>query len=913
MGIERISMKNNKDNARNTWWRMGIDDVCAALVTDANRGLDTKEVHRRLGIHGPNRLPENVRATALGLFIHQFESVIIWVLIGALLIAGIMGDWFDVVAIGVIVLLNAIIGFIQEYSAEHSLAVLRKLMVPISRVVRQGDIRQVPSFDLVPGDLVLLEPGDVVPADGRIIYSLQLMIQEAALTGESHAVGKISDALSGTTLALGDQKNMVFMGATVVSGKGHMIVTGTGIKTELGSIAQVLEQATEPLTPLQVQLDRVGRQLAVLCLGIVAVIFVVGILRGHALIPMFLSAVSLAVAAIPEGLPAVVTITLALGVRRMAKRNALIRRLPSVETLGCATVICTDKTGTLTQNEMTVRKIWVNETEFSVSGVGYAPQGTFQVGDHVINPRQYNELLYALRIGALCNNAEIYCDQTTWKVVGDPTEGALLTAAAKAGLEKQPLIREYKILGEIPFDSERKRMSVIVDGPMGTQLLIKGAPDILLERSVAMLKQGEIVALTADIKKRIATANEKLASQALRVLAVAYTNVSKDVSLHNLLEQDLIFVGLVAMMDPPRPEVFKAIEVCKKAGIKPIMITGDHKQTAIAIAKELHIMSDSDKAVSGVELDALDDDAFKKIIHMISVYARVSADHKMRIVKALKELGHIVAMTGDGVNDAPAIKIADVGIAMGLAGTEVTKEASDMVITDDNFASIVHAVEQGRGVYDNIVKFINYLLSSNIAELLLVFMSTIIGLTDRNGNVYIALLPVHLLWLNLITDGLPALALGVDPLNPRAMNKPPRKASEPILHFRFTLHLFVMGALMAISALLAGYYGLRSSLALAYTMTLTALVMLEIVRVYMVRSLYHMKMWSNMWLTGALALSFGLQLAIVYVPSLQIIFKTVRLGLFDWFLIVIIVAITWLIGTLIQKIFFLRKDCIRGF
>jgi P-type Ca2+ transporter type 2C len=900
-------MNNNKNENQPLVWGMSVDEVCAAFSTDAKLGLDAKEAHRRLTLHGSNRLPEHERVTALGLFIHQFSSVIVWVLIGALLVAGIMGNWFDVMAIGVIIVLNAIIGFVQEYSAEHSLAALRKLIVPMSRVIRHGVLRQMSSCDIVPGDLVLLEPGDAIPADGRIIYSIQLMTQEASLTGESQPIVKISDVLPDKALALGDKKNMTFMGTTVVSGKGYMVVTQTGIRTELGGIAQVLQQAPEQPTPLQIQLDRVGRRLVILCVCIVAVIFVTGILRGYDFVSMFLSAISLAVAAIPEGLPAVVTITLALGVRRMSKRNALIRRLPSVETLGCATVICTDKTGTLTQNEMTVRKIWVNETEVSVSGVGYAPQGTFQSGGVVINPQQHNELLQALRIGVLCNNAEIYRDETTWKVVGDPTEGALVTVAAKAGLEKLPLQKEYKQRGEIPFDSERKRMSVIIDDPSGTQLFIKGAPDIILDRAAFILSNGQVVALDTAAKKRITMANEKLASQALRVLAVAYADTPKDIPVHESLEQNLVFVGLIAMMDPPRPEVFKAIELCKKAGIRPIMITGDHKQTAIAIAKELHIIHKDDQALSGVDLDALDDAALKKIVDHVVVYARVSADHKMRIVKALKAQGHIVAMTGDGVNDAPAIKIADVGIAMGITGTEVTKEASDMIITDDNFASIVHAVEQGRGIYDNIVKFINYLLSSNIAELLLIFISTLIGLTDRSGNVYIALLPIHLLWLNLVTDGLPALALGVDPLHPHIMQQPPRKASEPILNFRFTLHLFVMGTLLAMSALLAGYSGLGTSIALAQTMTLTAMVMLELVRVHMVRSLYHMRMWSNVWLTLALASSFVLQLAIVYIPSLQKVFKTVALGWYEWMIIVFIAAATWGIGTLIQKLFFLEE------
>lgn len=884
-------------------WLCTIDEVSDRLNTDKNKGLTNLEVKKRLQTYGFNKLPETKKISVLALFLAQFSSLIVWVLIGALIISGILGEWHDAISIGVIVLLNAVIGFIQEYHAEKTLEALQKLTEPTSRVIRDGNQETIPSHLIVPGDLVMLEAGDYVSADGRIIQTITLTTQEASLTGESTSILKTVDQLTQKKLSLGDRKNMVFMGTTIVSGKGSMIVTETALNTQLGTIATLLQVVEEEPTPLQIQLTQIGHRLIAICLGIVIVIFLLGVVRGNGIIPMILTALSLAVAAIPEGLPAIITITLSLGVKRMAKHNALIRHLSSVETLGCTTVICTDKTGTLTKNEMSVRSIWINKKFIDIGGIGYQPIGDFTLNKTVLNPQQIPELMLALRISVLCNGANLIEKNDNWNISGDPTEGALLVAAEKAGLKKQQLVKENRLITEIPFDAERKRMSMLRKTDQGDVLYVKGAPDVLLQYTSSILIDGQEIAFDNKHKEEVLQANKSLAQQALRVIGVAYRNVNQAQSNDNTLEDNLIFVGLIAMIDPPRPEAKKAIEQCKKAGIKTIMITGDHQETAVAIATELGLLEQKYRAISGSELDTMSDDELKKNVLNVAVYARASAQNKLRIVNMLKSLDQVVAVTGDGVNDAPAIKAANIGIAMGITGTEVTKEASDMIITDDNFASIVNAVEEGRGIYDNLVKFINYLISSNIAELIIIFMGTLIGFTDPDGMHYISLLPIQLLWLNLVTDGLPAIALGVDPVDPGAMSRPPRKKTEPLFSMFFTLELFVMGCIIAFGALIACHIGLRTSAILGHTMTLTSLVVFEFIRIYLVRSEYNIPFFSNPWLFAALGGSFLLQLGVVYNSWLQSIFKTTALGFYDWLIIAGIAIIVLLIGSIVDKFF----------
>lgn len=890
----------------NTWWNQSPENVCNHLETDLHKGLSSEEAEKRFQKFGSNQLPEQKRVSPLTLLISQFSSFIVWTLIVAAFIAGFLGEWIDATAISVIVILNALLGFFQEFRAEKSLAALRKMATPFSKVVRDGELQTLPSEKIVPGDLVLIEAGDRIPADGRIIQSIELSTQEAALTGESMPVHKIADSLEKPNLQVGDKKNMGFLGTVAVSGKGYMIVTETGLQTELGKIASLLQQGREEQTPLQIRLEELGHRLVWICLGIVAFVFALGFFRGTPLVENLLISISLAVAAIPEGLPAIVTIALSIGVRKMAKRNALVRRLPSVETLGCTTVICTDKTGTLTQNEMVVRSIWVNNEFVDVTGVSYNPEGDFEIKHVKINPQDIPELIMALKIGTLCNSAELHQNhhqQKAWNIAGDPTEGAILTAAGKANLFKTDLEQDNPIITEIPFDSERKRMSIARQTPDGSVLFIKGATDVILAHSESILLNGKIESLTSERKQTILDANGYLASQALRVLAVGYRPLPQQIKIDQSMEDQLILVGLIAMMDPPRPEVKTSIETCKKAGITPVMITGDHKETAIAVAKELKLMKEGAVALTGAELEQMDDQSLLDKVRNIAIYARTSAAHKLRIVRAWKSLDEVVAMTGDGVNDAPAIKEADIGVAMGITGTDVTKEASDMVILDDNFASIVNAVEEGRGIYDNIIKFVNYLMSSNIAELLVIFLGMFLGFKDPLGNPFVSLSAVQLLWLNLVTDGFPAIALGLDPVDPTAMNRPPRKSSDSIFPLRFAIQLFLTGLVIAIGTLVACHFGLRQSAELAQTMAFTTLVVLEIVRVQMVRSQYHMSIFSNPFIMMALASSLLLQLLVVYTPFLQIVFGTVPLNLTEWGVILIVAVAVGLFSNLINRLF----------
>lgn len=900
-------MKPETEISSKSWWMESEQEVCLNLRTDSDRGLSKIEAQRRLQQYGPNQLLEQRKASVLRLFFGQFSNVIVWVLIAAAIIAGFLGEWIDTSAIIAIVFFNALLGFFQEYKAERSLAALGKMITRSSKVVREGKLRKVSSKEIVPGDLVLIEAGDHVPADGRLIRSFELSTLEAALTGESLPNHKTADPLLEHDLAVGDRKNMGFMGTVAVSGKSYMIVTETGVHTELGKIASLLQEGGEEPTPLEKRLQELGLHLVWLCLGIVSVVFVLGFFRETPLIENLLISISLAVAAIPEGLPAIVTMALSFGVYKMAKRHALVRRLSSVETLGCTTVICTDKTGTLTQNEMCVRLIWVNQTFIDVKGLGYVPEGHFEINHLPINPKEIPELVMACTIGVLCNSAELH--QThhqqikNWTITGDPTEGALLTVAGKANLFKEDLEKGNPLLSEIPFDSDRKRMSMVRQTEKGPVLFIKGAVDVVLSHSESIIIKGKNESLTDEIKKQIVDANTYLASQALRVLAVGYRPLSPDAAIDQTLENHLIFVGLVAMMDPPRPEVMRAIEICENAGIATVMITGDHKETAIAVAKELKLLKSDSIVLTGAELEHMDDHLLKKCLRNVAVYARTTATHKLRIIRAWKSLGEVVAMTGDGVNDAPALKEASIGIAMGITGTDVTKEASDMVIVDDNFASIVNAIEEGRGIYDNIIKFVCYLASSNIAEIIVVFIGMLVGFTDVYDSPFLPLSAVQILWINLASDGLPAIALGVDPINPRVMQRNPRKTSDPIISRKKGLYLLLISVVIASGTLAACYYGMHTSGALAQTMAFTTLVILELIAVQIIRSPYNITFFSNPFILAAVAVSFVLQLFIIYVPLLQNVFKTVPLNLGEWVIIGTITLFVWILCSLINRIF----------
>ncbi len=873
---------------KSCFWRQTPESVAAGFQSNLKQGLMQSVASARLKEYGENALPRKKGSSIFKLIWSQFSSLIIWLLLAAAIVSAFFGEMVDAIAILAIVVLNGALGFFQEFHAEQSLKALQQLAAPKSKVIRDGILQMVPSIELVPGDLILLEAGDRIPADGRIVQATALTIKEAALTGESFPVLKQVERLTSKEMNLGDRTNMAHMGTSVAAGKGYALITATGLQTEIGKIAQFLRRAEKETTPLQKQLGRLGTHLVWICLGIIGVVFALGLFRGLDPLNMALIALSLAVAAIPEGLPAAVTIALSIGVKKMAGCKALIRRLSSVETLGSTGIICSDKTGTLTQNKMRVRRIWAGGKWYDVEGQGYSPCGTISENGKPFVPSEANELRQLLTIGVACNEANIHEVEGEWALAGDPTEGALLAAAGKAGIFKEQLEKEFPKLDEIPFDSDRKMMSAL----RGETLYVKGAPDRLLACSTKMLKGGKEVPLQ---DQEIKAAINVLAEAAYRVIGLAYRSGGE------MVESDLVFVGMVAMIDPPRKEVFHALEQCKSAGVRAVMVTGDHRATALAIARELGMATETSLALSGDELDNLSDDELDAHLDEISVFARISAEHKLRIVQAFQRKGQVIAMTGDGVNDAPAIQAADIGVAMGITGSDVTKEVADMVVLDDNFASIVGAVEQGRGIYDNIVKFVSYLLSSNIAEIAVIFISMLFAF---GGPGFVPLIPVQLLWMNLITDGFPAIALALDPVDPTAMNRPPRPPGQQILHRRFLLFIISISALVTVGALIACFYGLETGAKKAQTMTFTTLIVLELVRAQMIRSQYHLSLRSNWWLVAALLSSFLLQLAVVYIPSLQVVFGTVALSPFDWVVIALAAAGVWLSGRLVARLFY---------
>ena len=852
------------------WYQLEADEVVRRLETDAARGLGREEAARRRARHGPNELVERGAHGPWQILREQLTSTMVVILIVAAVGSAAVGDLKDAVAILVIVVLNAALGFSQEYRAERAMAALKRLAVPSVRVRRDGVMETVSARELAPGDVVLLEAGNVVPADCRLLESANLRTQEAALTGESEPVDKSPRALPEADLPIGDRRNILYQGTVVTYGRGAAVVVETGMRTQLGSIAELIQSVGPEQTPLQRRLAQLGRVLALAALAIVALVFLLGLLRGEELTLMFLTAVSLAVAAVPEGLPAVVTIVLALGAQRMLRRRALIRRLPAVETLGSVTIICSDKTGTLTENRMTV-------TVLEAAGQ------RADVRDR--DPTPPPALALLLTGGALCNDAELRGEEG----VGDPTEVALVVAAARHALRKEDLERALPRVAEAPFDSERKLMTTVhrlaggapglLDhGPFGDAPFVaftKGAVDQLLDVAREVWAEGRREPLGDDWRGRIAGANDQLAQGGMRVLGVAFRPLATAPAEATpaALERELVFVGVCALIDPARPEVKDAIATCREAGIRPVMITGDHPLTAAHIARELGIAGE-ERVLTGRELDRLSVEELERDAERVSVYARVSPEHKLKIVRALQQRGHVVAMTGDGVNDAPALKKSDIGVAMGVTGTDVAKEAADIVLLDDNFTTIVAAVEEGRIIYDNIRKFIKYLATTNSAEIALMLIAPLLGMP-------LPLLPLQILWVNLVTDGLPALALGVEPAERDTMRRPPFHPGESIFAGGMGAHIVWVGLLMAAVALGTGYWYWRGADEHWQTMVFTVITLSQLGHVLAIRSwrdsLFRIGVTSNKPLLAAVALMVVLQLAIIYLPTLQRFFRTVPL------------------------------------
>jgi Ca2+-transporting ATPase len=852
---------------------MTEEEIYKELKTDRN-GISTDETQKRVSQYGYNKLQEKPGKSPFLIFLEQFKNFLILILIIAAVISAFTGDLVDTIVILFIIVLNAIIGFSQEYRAEKALSALKKLEIPLATTLREGKYNQIPATDIVPGDIVVLTAGERVSADIRLIESPNLMIDESPLTGESTPVEKFNNPIKEET-PLTDRRNMAFKGTVITYGRGVGVVVATGMSTELGRIANLLQTTEKMKTPLQIRLDVMGKRLAVIVLLLCLIIFIAGILRGEPLHFMFLTAISLAVAAIPESLPAVITIVFALGAYRMAKVNALIRKLPAVETLGCVTAICSDKTGTLTQNKMKV--------EFIYDGRELKKEWSLDTSD----------MNLIFKVITLCNDASIDNDRG----IGDPTEIALLKAASEIGIHKHELEKSYPRTNEIPFDSFKKRMTTINSSPDNQEIYLafmKGSVDSVLD----------ISSIDSNMKEQILRENEKMAADGIRVLALAYREIEKGISLKDV-EKGFIFLGLVGMIDPPREEAYEAVKICMKAGIVPIMITGDHPITAQAIAKRLGITNENGQIITGRDMELLEPAHLNNLLSSVRVFARVSPEDKIRIVTSLKEKGHIVAMTGDGVNDAPALKKADIGIAMGITGTDVSKEASDIILRDDNFATIVKAVYEGRVIYDNIRKFIRYMLSTNSGEILTMFFALMIGMP-------LPILPIQILWINLVTDSFPALALGVEHAEKDVMNRPPRAPKESIFARGMWQHIIWVGLLMSFGTLGVMSWGLKyDDLDHARSMTFFTLAGFQMFHVMAIRSeresLFTLGFLSNKPLLGAVSLTFLLQIMITYIPILQGIFKTVSLSAFE-LLLCLSVSFSVFVAVEIEKAYFRKKQ-----
>jgi len=914
------------------WHALSVEEVTRTLETDAERGLTSAEAtarHERIGF---NELKENPPVSFWTRLLDQLKGFVIIILIVASLVSAALGDFIEAAVIMAIVVLNAAIGVFQESKAEAALAALKKMAAPEAQVIRDGHRTTVPSRELVPGDVVLLEAGNVVPADVRLAETANLKVDEASLTGESVPVNKRAEKILPEDAGLGDRTNSAYMSTMINYGRGKAIVVKTGMNTEIGLIAEMIQSFEEEETPLQKKLNQLGRTLGIACLAICALVFAIGfgrvIMETGALtfnrvmidkiLELFMIAVALAIAAVPEGLPAIVTICLALGMQEMVRRHALIRRLPAVETLGSATVICSDKTGTLTQNQMTVTRLWADGKDYQVTGRGYDPVGECQLegGDcTAVSPLEHSVLQATLRAGMLCNDADLEREDNasrSCRMVGDPTEGALVVAAAKVGFWRNELKKIQPRVAEIPFDADRKRMTTIhalKEAPKaggdaisstGSSYVavVKGAPDLVLNCCTRIETIDGPIPMTEEKRAEILAANARMASEALRVLAMAYRPldaVPEEPSVAEI-EKDCIFLGLQGMIDPARTEVAPAVARARKAGLRTVMVTGDYKDTAAAVAREIGILRPEGRVISGAEIEAMDDAALQKIIHEVDVCARVAPNHKVRIVEALKARGEVVSMTGDGVNDAPALKRANIGVAMGITGTDVTKQTADMVLTDDNYVSIVSAIEQGRIIYSNIRKFVYFLISCNLAEIAIIFLATLFGWPSP-------LTAIQLLWLNLLTDGAPALALGMEKGDPDIMDRPPRPPQEPVINREMLIGTAVQTVAIT-SAVLIAYWrgmnweaaqGMGPDVATAETMAFVTLTLSELFRAYTSRSerypLFKLGVFTNKYMQYAVGFSILLLLPVVYIPGLQPIFGTVPLTAAEWTLILPLILI----------------------
>lgn len=897
------------------WYQKKPQEIAEELKVSLSAGLSNEEAKNRLDQYGPNEMKEEEGKSLLSKIIAQFSDFLILILMSAALISVFVGETKDAIVIMSIVVVNAMLGLYQEGKAEKALESLKKMASPTAKVIRGGKTQEISASDLVPGDLVVLETGDIIPADLRLVESSNLKVEEASLTGESVPSEKRSTMELTDETPLGDRRNMAYMSTIVTYGRGNGLVVETGASTEIGKIATMIQSIDEESTPLQKKLNHLGKVLGITVILVCIAVFGIGMIQGRDLLEMFMIAISLAVAAIPEGLPAIVTIVLAIGMNKMVERNAIVKKLLAVETLGATSVICTDKTGTLTQNEMTVVKLYTNDRVVDVEGRGYEPEGKFLVDSNEIKVEELKGLNLLLTISALVNDAKLEEKDDQFKILGDPTEGALLTLSEKGGIRSKTINGKYPRVKEIPFDSDRKMMTTFHEMAGKDEIVsfTKGAPDIVIDRCDKILLDGDVVKLTDEVRQKVLDQNTAFSRDALRVLALAfreYQRVPEDPTSEDH-EKDMIFVGLTGMIDPPRPEAREAIAKCKNAGINTIMITGDYRETAFAIAKDLGLADREDQAIMGSKIDSISDEELREVVKETKVFARVSPEHKVRIVTALRANGDIAAMTGDGVNDAMAIKKADIGIAMGITGTDVAKNTADMILTDDNFASIVAAVEEGRIIFSNIKKFVYFLLSCNIGEILLVFVSILL-------NLPVPLLAIQLLWLNLVTDSFPALALGVEKGEPDIMDRPPRDPNEAILDKRMLLgvsfqSLAVAGASLAAYLISLDVYGVENIVEVR-TITFTTLILSELLRAYSSRSqnytLFRIGLFSNKKMLLATAGAFLLLMAVLYLPFMNNIFYTFPLNGGDWKIVLSFAFIPLVVGELSKIVFpmILKED-----
>jgi len=899
-------LQSKMENSSESKWHSIEPETVLKNINSNWKGLREQEARERIGKYGKNEISREKKTSLLKIFIGQFKNILIILLLAATAISLLVGEVLDAVVILAIVVASAGLGFIQEYRSEKAVQLLKQLAAPMATVIREGKEQIISSIDIVPGDIVILRAGDKVPADIRLLEVFNLKIDEASLTGESLPVEKNIGVLQ-ENIIISDMTNMSFSGTVVTYGRGMGVVISTGMKTEFGKIAKTVQEEKKTETPLERRINSISKWLISFMLGVCALVAFFGIIRGYAILEMILWGISLAVAAVPEALPAVVTGSLAVGMYEMAKRKAIIRRLPAVETLGGTSIICTDKTGTMTKGEMTVRRIYVDNKIIEVSGVGYDPKGKFYLENNEIDPKKFEGLFRLLKASALCNDAKLVNDKGKWTISGDTTEGALLAAATKAGIIVEKL--NHDRIDEIPFTSERKRMTTVHVIPESEKklVLIKGAPEVVLERCNHIFVDGKVTTLSQAKKNNVLEVNEKMASDALRILALAYKEEDDipDELDEKEFEKNYIFLGLVGMIDPPRPEVKEALKLCDDAGIKVVMITGDHKLTAVAVAKELGIIKDNSSMIlTGIELEGMSEEDFDRIVENVKVYARVSPQHKMKIVQALKEKGYVVAMTGDGINDATALKMADIGIAMGITGTEVTKETSDMILADDNFATIVNAVKEGRRIFDNIKKYLIYLLQCNAAEISTMLVATLAGLP-------IPLTAIQLLWVNLTTDGLPALALGIEPVERDVMNRKPRSLKEGLTTKRENLVYFVLVPAIMTAILLINFsWALANeSMIEARTQTLTVMIVCELVIALSCHSLNHpfikSEPFSNKFLWIAIVGSLLMQFLVLYVPFMHGAFDITFPSLQDW--ILAIISATIIFATVEASKYFIKK------